>query len=193
MYYLLDYENTGALGLKGIDKLTKEDTVCLFYSEKAHTIDLDAIGLFQNTEATIKYIKAHKTISNYLDFQIVTLTGLLLGKDAEEKIAIISNDKGYVAVIDYLKTDCVTNTNRIIELAGTIEDVKQSNRKIDNSGLKENINIYITANKNIKNIIKKSTSKGALKMNLIAEFGRIDGLEIYTKLEKDFRPKRKRY
>lgn len=30
-------------------------------------------------------------------------------------------------------------------------------------------------------------------MNLIAEFGRIDGLEIYTKLEKDFRPKRKRY
>lgn len=160
---------------------------------KAHTIDLDAIELFQNTEATIKYIKAHKTISNYLDFQIVTLTGLLLGKNSEEKIAIISNDKGYIAVIDYLKTDCVTNTNRIIELAGTIEDVKQSNRKIDNSGLKENINVYITGNKNIKNIIKKSTSKGALKMNLIAEFGRIDGLEIYTKLEKDFRPKRKKY
>lgn len=31
MYYLLDYENIGSLGLKGIDSLTDKDIVCIFY------------------------------------------------------------------------------------------------------------------------------------------------------------------
>ena len=30
MYYLLDYENIGSLGLKGIDSLTDKDIVCIF-------------------------------------------------------------------------------------------------------------------------------------------------------------------
>ena len=131
MYYLLDYENIGSLGLKGIDSLTDKDIVCIFYSENAHTIDLEAIEMFKSTKAVVKYIKVKKTAPNYADFQIVTLTGLILGKDSKEKVAIISNDKGYVAVIDYLKEDCVTGTNRIIELASTIADVKGSNRKMN--------------------------------------------------------------
>ena len=105
MYYLLDYENIGSLGLKGIDSLTDKDIVCIFYSENAHTIDLEAIEMFKSTKAVVKYIKVKKTAPNYADFQIVTLTGLILGKDSKEKVAIISNDKGYVAVIDYLKED----------------------------------------------------------------------------------------
>ena len=193
MYIILDYENTGSLGLNGIDKLTSKDTVCLFYSEKAHTIDLEAIEMFKNTKATIKYIKVKKTAPNYADFQIVTLTGLILGKNNEEKVAIISNDKGYVAVIDYLKNDCVTGTNRIIELAPSIADVKGSNRKLENSDLKQNHNFYDVNDKKVKAAIKRSTSKGSLKMNLIEDFGRIDGLEIYNRLEKDFRPKRRKY
>lgn len=193
MYIILDYENTGSLGLNGIDKLTSKDTVCLFYSEKAHTIDLEAIEMFKNTKAAIKYIKVKKTAPNYADFQIVTLTGLILGKNSEEKVAIISNDKGYVAVIDYLKNDCVTGTNRIIELAPSIADIKGSNRKLDNTNLKENHNFYDINDKKVKATIKRSTSKGSLKMNLIEDFGRIDGLEIYNLLEKDFRPKRKKY
>lgn len=193
MYIILDYENTGSLGLNGIDKLTSKDTVCLFYSEKAHTIDLEAIEMFKNTKATIKYIKVKKTAPNYADFQIATLTGIILGKNSEEKVAIISNDKGYVAVIDYLKNDCVTGTNRIIELAPSIADIKGSNRKLDNTNLKENHNFYDVNDKKVKATIKRSTSKGSLKMNLIEDFGRIDGLEIYNRLEKDFRPKRKKY
>lgn len=193
MYIILDYENIGSLGLNGIDKLTSKDTVCLFYSEKAHTIDLEAIEMFKNTKATIKYIKVKKTAPNYADFQIVTLTGLILGKNSEEKVAIISNDKGYVAVIDYLKNDCVTGINRIIELAPSIADIKGSNRKLENSDIKQNHNFYDINDKRVKNVIKRSTSKGSLKMNLIEDFGRIDGLEIYNLLEKDFRPKRKKY
>lgn len=193
MYIILDYENIGSLGLNGIDKLTSKDIVCLFYSEKAHTIDLEAIEMFKNTKATIKYIKVKKTAPNYADFQIATLTGIILGKNSEEKVAIISNDKGYVAVIDYLKNDCVTGTNRIIELAPSIADIKRSNRKLKNSDIKQNHNFYDINDKRVKNVIKRSTSKGSLKMNLIEDFGRIDGLEIYNLLEKDFRPKRKKY
>ena len=193
MYIILAYVNIGSLGLTGIDKITSKDTVCLFYSEKAHTIDLEAIEMFKNTKATIKYIKVKKTAPNYADFQIATLTGIILGKNSEEKVAIISNDKGYVAVIDYLKNDCVTGTNRIIELAPSIADIKRSNRKLENSDIKQNHNFYDINDKRVKNVIKRSTSKGSLKMNLIEDFGRIDGLEIYNLLEKDFRPKHKKY
>ena len=149
--------------------------------------------MFKNTKATIKYIKVKKTAPNYADFQIATLTGIILGKNSEEKVAIISNDKGYVAVIDYLKNDCVTGTNRIIELAPSIADIKRSNRKLENSDIKQNHNFYDINDKRVKNVIKRSTSKGSLKMNLIEDFGRIDGLEIYNLLEKDFRPKHKKY
>lgn len=191
MYYLLDYENIGSLGLKGIDSLTDKDIVCIFYSENAHTIDLEAIEMFKSTKAAVKYIKVKKTAPNYADFQIVTLTGLILGKDSKEKVAIISNDKGYVAVIDYLKEDCVTGTNRIIELASTIADVKGSNRKIENNDLKQNHNFYDINDKRVKNVIKRSSNKGMLKLNLIESFGRIDGLELFNRLEKDFRPKKR--
>ena len=191
MYYLLDYENIGSLGLKGIDSLTDKDIVCIFYSENAHTIDLEAIEMFKSTKAAVKYIKVKKTAPNYADFQIVTLTGLILGKDSKEKVAIISNDKGYVAVIDYLKEDCETGTNRIIELASTIADVKGSNRKIENNDLKQNHNFYDINDKRVKNVIKRSTNKGMLKLNLIESFGRIDGLELFNRLEKDFRPRKR--
>ena len=97
----------------------------------------------------------------------------------------------YVAVIDYLKEDCVTGTNRIIELASTIADVKGSNRKIENNDLKQNHNFYDINDKRVKNVIKRSTNKGMLKLNLIESFGRIDGLELFNRLEKDFRPRKR--
>ncbi len=87
-FQLLDYENIGSLGLKGIDSLTDKDIVCIFYSENAHTIDLEAIEMFKSTKAAVKYIKVKKTAPNYADFQIVTLTGLILGKTVKKRLQL---------------------------------------------------------------------------------------------------------
>ena len=65
------------------------------------------------------------------------------------------------------------------------------NRKIENNDLKQNHNFYDINDKRVKNVIKRSTNKGMLKLNLIESFGRIDGLELFNRLEKDFRPRKR--
>lgn len=36
--YFVDYENVHVDGMKSVSKLTEEDSVCIFYSEKANTL-----------------------------------------------------------------------------------------------------------------------------------------------------------
>ena len=156
-----------------------------------------------------------KTVQDCLKFEEVYDDGLIkVDKDTYSKLyeLIDSNfitepeDKQEDLLVEYtkfvnkfpenvdiilVKEDCVTGTNRIIELASTIADVKGSNRKIENNDLKQNHNFYDINDKRVKNVIKRSTNKGMLKLNLIESFGRIDGLELFNRLEKDFRPRKR--
>lgn len=101
--FLVDYENvSGHAGLKGAEFLNENDRIIIFYSNTCQSIrkdEMDAI-LYSGCEFEVyKLVQAYK---NGLDFYIAAESGAL-AENGETQIAIISNDKGFNAVVDFLK------------------------------------------------------------------------------------------
>ena len=99
--YLIDYENVTDTGFMGVKELTAEDTVIVFYSQHTKNISFERHIELSQSPAHFEYIKILKTGKNYLDFQLSTYLGFLIGKDKPEHVYIITNDTGYDSVIDF--------------------------------------------------------------------------------------------
>ncbi|MFN2938557.1 PIN domain-containing protein [Lachnospiraceae bacterium YH-ros2226] len=99
--YLIDYENVHYAGWEGIDKLTKEDEVILFYSENASTIPMELHIKVVNSGANLRYIHVAKTAKNYLDFQLSALSGYLVAQTNQTEFVVVSKDTGFNAVVDF--------------------------------------------------------------------------------------------
>ena len=101
--FLVDYENVHCDGLNGITELNKHDTVVIFYSNCAYSIDINVLA---NTKAKIKYIKAECGTANALDFQLVTFLCRTAKKN--KKYYVVSCDKGYMPAINMLREYGIT-------------------------------------------------------------------------------------
>ena len=49
----------------------------------------------------IEYIETHKVAKNYLDFQLATYLGFLIGKGEKGPVYIISQDTGFDSIVDF--------------------------------------------------------------------------------------------
>ena len=96
--YFIDYENTHSLN--GINELTKEDSVIIFYSDNANSLSFDIHQEILKCEAYIEYKLVKVGTPNALDFQLSTYLGYLIKEKeiSSEPIFIISKDKGFSAV-----------------------------------------------------------------------------------------------
>ena len=99
--YLIDYENVHYAGWEGIEHLTKEDEVILFYSENASTIPMDLHIKVATSGARLRYIHVEKTGKNYLDFQLSALSGQLVAESGQEEFVVVSKDTGFNAIVDF--------------------------------------------------------------------------------------------
>ena len=108
--YLIDFENVHDSGLNGISLLTENDEVNIFYSNKSEHMSFDTHVNIMKSVAKIKYIKLRKSAKNYLDFQLATHVGYLIGSQVEGPYYIISKDTGYDSVVDYWKEHGITVT-----------------------------------------------------------------------------------
>lgn len=100
--FLIDYENVCAhMGLKGTEFLNENDKVFIFYSQYCTSIRRDEMDAILDSKCEFKACKLIKAYKNGLDFYIASEAGAL-AETGEKQIAIISNDKGFNAVIDYL-------------------------------------------------------------------------------------------
>ena len=52
--YLVDFENVRSEGLKGVEELTSEDKVVIFYSKNADAITFDVHTLLSKSPAEIE-------------------------------------------------------------------------------------------------------------------------------------------
>lgn len=95
--YYVDYENVHA-GVDGVDKLTPEDTVRVFYSPKADTMRIAFVEQALNASCKIELISVDNGTPNALDFQLVAWLFSELPKGEAEHV-IVSNDRGYDAAI----------------------------------------------------------------------------------------------
>lgn len=101
--YLIDYENTSISGIKGIDKLLSKDKVIIFYSQKAGAISFNLHVQICKSKVELEYIKIDKTGKNYLDFQLASYIGYLIGTTNETRYYIITKDAGYESIIELWK------------------------------------------------------------------------------------------
>jgi hypothetical protein len=100
--FLVDYENVCATGLKGVQFLTEKDSIIIFYSKGCKTIRRDEMDAIFRSKCGFKIYKLVQAYKNGLDFYIAAETGALAEK-GETQIAIISNDNGFRAVLDFLR------------------------------------------------------------------------------------------
>ncbi len=95
--YYVDYENVGSNGLLGLEKLTKEDRLILFFSDHADTIKMEIVQALMKTPCQIEFYKIERGTQNALDFQLITM--LYTVETGKEPCYIISKDNGYDASI----------------------------------------------------------------------------------------------
>ncbi len=96
--YLIDYENVKEEGLHGIDDLSIEDNVIIFYSSNADKLSFGLHMRLNKSAANISYMSVGVGQKNALDFQLSTYLGYLIAQATEQTYVIISNDTGFTSV-----------------------------------------------------------------------------------------------
>lgn len=110
-YYLIDFENVKSRGMEGVELLSEEDTVCIFYSDNADSMTFDLHQKLNETKAEIMYHKVAVGTKNALDFQLATYLGYLICEKQQEGIHpnyfIVTKDNGFNSLLGYWKTQGV--------------------------------------------------------------------------------------
>ena len=98
--YLVDFENVSSAGISGIQKLTKEDKVYIFYTVNASNMSFAAHLNLLSSPAEVVYYNVASGGKNALDFPLASFLGYLICQGKDKKFCIISNDRGF----EYVKT-----------------------------------------------------------------------------------------
>lgn len=101
MFYLVDFENVSNMGLNGLENLTEEDTVIIFYSKNANKLSINNHIKLEASKAKKEYVEAKLGTKNALDFQLATYLGALITHNDNDYYAIISKDEGYRAILEF--------------------------------------------------------------------------------------------
>jgi hypothetical protein len=121
--YLIDFENVHHHGLTGIEKLTEEDYVVIFVGANDKTIPMEAamsLSYPKNKAYTI-WKEAEQIGRDYLDIQLASYLGSLIGDGKGTEFIIVSKDHGFIAAKNFWEK---RKSNIIILLQETISDVK---------------------------------------------------------------------
>ena len=99
--YLVDFENVGVGGMDGVEKLSDHDRVVIFYGKQAAAVPFERHIEIASSRAEVRYIKVDKTGKNFLDFQLSSYCGYLIGSTAEKDFIIVSRDNGFGSMEDF--------------------------------------------------------------------------------------------
>lgn len=102
---LVDYENiVSNNGLKGTEYLMAHDILCIFYSDPtARKIKTEYVKNIADSRCKFNIIKLQKAGQNALDFYIAAHVGYMLKEYPNANIGIVTNDKGFSAIADYVE------------------------------------------------------------------------------------------
>ncbi len=159
MIALIDYENVGSSGLKGVENVSSKDKVIIFYKENS-TLTMSAHKKLECSKAEKEYFCVKKSTKNALDFQLVAYLGVLCQQDPAAEYAIISNDGGFDAAIDFLKDYKI---GRYSNLGLSKQGVKNVTANEVSSLAPE----YSTKANEIANVIDSYKTKQAINNNLM--------------------------
>ncbi len=97
----MDFENVKSAGMNGVEDLTENDTVTVFYSAECCRVTFDLLKKIMLTKAHLEFFEITIVYPNSLDFQLSTKLGYDVAKYPGEKFVIISSDKGFRPVASF--------------------------------------------------------------------------------------------
>ena len=158
--FLVDGDNNIGTGLKGIDMLSEQDAVLVFYQKTGLALSR-LQKLCADTKAEVQYIESIRGGKNSIDFQIITELGVLVGKGEADYAYVISQDKGYEASIEALRARYGT-AFREVALRPSIEDCLRLP------------------------FVRRAADRGELCNALVKEYGAAQGNALYNHLKEIF-------
>ncbi len=112
--FLIDFENVNSGGMKGIEHLTENDDVYIFYSDHANSITFDIHHKMNRSHANIHFFKSEIVGKNSLDFQIVSYMGYLVAQKRYQNYFLVSIDRGFDYAVKFWKN--YFKQNKIFDL-----------------------------------------------------------------------------
>lgn len=101
--FLIDFENVKSAGLKGIEYLTDNDDVYIFYSDYANSITFDIHHKMNKSNANIQFFKSTTSGKNALDFQLISYLGYLIAQRKYKNYFVITDDRGFESAVKFWK------------------------------------------------------------------------------------------
>ena len=213
MYFLIDYENVNYAGLEGTEFLEKDDTVSFFYSDKCDKIISYRMKDIEKSGCTFEICKLKSVRKNGLDFYIASKVGEIFAMDRDAKIAIISADNGFQAVLDYwrprlpvqnqlvkcktiaksiscvngeeIRKILVTENMSVLELHTMFAKCEERNRIVAEITDVFADTQYETQILQIVDMVISAEKPKILYLNFLKSFGKKNGTEVYRRI-KDF-------
>ncbi|MDR0197304.1 MAG: hypothetical protein LBI36_03695 [Oscillospiraceae bacterium] len=105
--FLIDFENVHSEGMIGVDNLTEEDEVAIFYSVNADSVSFEILHKLMFCKAKLSYFKIRRGGRNALDFQLATYLGYLISVRPDAQFFLISRDNGFDFAVDFWETGYV--------------------------------------------------------------------------------------
>ncbi len=107
--YLVDYENVYIEGLSGIDQLTEQDALHIFYTQNRCGL---TFGLYEQLLQCRAKVELNEVstgpknadpVKNALDIQLMMFAGYLIGTRQDTSLYIVSKDKDFQLGTDFLE------------------------------------------------------------------------------------------
>ncbi len=130
-YYLIDFENVGSDGLAGVNNLSPEDEVIIFYSTKSNRLTMRAHIQIGTSSAKFEYFEVAVGGKDALDHQISTFIGFLVGSRQGEQYYIVSRDTGYKYIANFWNTRLDHN------IVLCIDSIKTAHRRAEQDARSE--------------------------------------------------------
>ncbi len=107
-YFLVDYENVQAHGLRGLSKLKDTDAVTVYFSKNADTITFEMHIELNECKARTDFKKVETGVKNALDFQLSSQLGYIINQNIVAgnkgvKYYIVSMDGGFSVLVNFWK------------------------------------------------------------------------------------------
>ena len=196
MRFFVDYENVGSTGLMGIESLTENDCVRIYYSNDPN-VDMDTVVNMVHSAAKkkIQFIKLPDSLKkmnlpNALDIVLLTDISRIAASLGKAPAVVISNDKGYDPVISEISS--TNKTNSILRLDSIrsmlcFKDQQNESIGVDHNALKllfdGSLKKYAADKNKIVDIVKTSKTRCEINNRINSSFDSEGAKEIMGALK----------
>lgn len=212
MYFLIDLENVHNAGMSGVRYLNENDTLILFFAEASKNLEHRHLENIAHSGCTLETYKLKSTGKNALDYYIAVRVGEILQVSPNDIIAIVSRDKGYKAVREYVqkraefngRVICAESIEKAIIATNNSDErtkIAQSQSRMENiepfaakyaerQRIEKSLQQHFSGTEYesmlpdiISIVAGKKPSAKVIYLDSLKRFGRKNGVDIYRQLK----------